>query len=152
MTRVLCFEKSHKQTSRFRDFTLTRVVRVSHVENIVTVYVMVKGLFDQVLWFVSRQLRHPVNARRRQELFYLFFFATDSKRNVYFSFGGQVLLQRSSAYLASRNMSFKSKLARNMNMFECNLISVIACGGNEWPTATKPTVAISPVNFLNTFR
>lgn len=34
-------------------------------------------------------------------------------------------------YLASRNMSFKSKLARNINIFECNLISVMACGGNE---------------------
>lgn len=46
-----------------------------------------------------------------------------------------------SVYLASKNMSFKSRLARNMNIFECNLISVIAWGGNEWPTATRPTVS-----------
>lgn len=41
-------------------------------------------------------------------------------------------------YLLSRNISFRSMLARNINIFWCNLISVIADGGNEWPTATRP--------------
>lgn len=42
-------------------------------------------------------------------------------------------------YLESRNMSFMSKLALNINMLLCSLISVTALGGRECPTATKPT-------------
>lgn len=42
-------------------------------------------------------------------------------------------------HLESRKMSFMSKLARNMNMLLCSLISVTALGGSEWPTATRPT-------------
>lgn len=34
-------------------------------------------------------------------------------------------------HLASRNINFKSKLARNINIFVCNLISVIELCGNE---------------------
>jgi hypothetical protein len=41
-------------------------------------------------------------------------------------------------YLASRNISLRSKLALNINILLYILISVIALGGNEWPTATSP--------------
>lgn len=46
----------------------------------------------------------------------------------------------SKSYRASRNMSFKSSDARNMNMLWCNLISVMELVGNEWPTANRPTL------------
>lgn len=42
------------------------------------------------------------------------------------------------SYLASKNISFMSKLALNINMLVCNLISVMALGGKECPTATRP--------------
>lgn len=41
-------------------------------------------------------------------------------------------------YLESTKMTLKSSVARNMNMFECILISVMADGGSEFPTATRP--------------
>lgn len=44
------------------------------------------------------------------------------------------------AYLESRNINFKSKLALNINMLLWSLISVIALGGKDWPTATSPTI------------
>lgn len=47
-------------------------------------------------------------------------------------------LHNSKTHLASRKISFMSMLARNINMFWCSLISVIAEGGSEWPTATRP--------------
>lgn len=44
------------------------------------------------------------------------------------------------AYLESRKISFKSKLALNINMLLWSLISVIALGGKDCPTATSPTI------------
>ncbi|TNN26074.1 hypothetical protein EYF80_063789 [Liparis tanakae] len=50
-----------------------------------------------------------------------------------------LLLYKKRAYRESRKMSFMSRLALNMNMLLCSLISVTALGGSEWPTATSPT-------------
>lgn len=41
-------------------------------------------------------------------------------------------------YRSSKNINFNSMLARNINIFKFNLISVIDDDGNEWPTATNP--------------
>ena len=41
----------------------------------------------------------------------------------------------------SKNISFKSKLALNINTLECILTSVIEEGGREFATPTKPTLA-----------
>lgn len=41
-------------------------------------------------------------------------------------------------HLASKKINLRSKLALNMNIFVCNLISVMALGGRECPTATSP--------------
>lgn len=54
-------------------------------------------------------------------------------------------------YLSSRNISFNSILARNMNIFWLSLISVTAEDGSEWPTATSPRfctqLCVSPYAF-----
>ena len=57
--------------------------------------------------------------------------------------GINVGLQPTYTYLASRKMSFRSRLARNVNILQCSLISVMALGGRECPTATKPTGTFS---------
>lgn len=51
----------------------------------------------------------------------------------------QTLKKQVQTHLASRKMSLRSSEALNMNILECILISVMAEGGSECPTATRPT-------------
>lgn len=47
---------------------LTEVVRISQVEDVAAVHVMVQGLLDQVLWLVPSQLGHPGEGQWLREL------------------------------------------------------------------------------------
>lgn len=101
----------------------------SQVEGVTAVYVMVKGLLDQILGFVAGELSHPARTEEPASV----------GRGGSGGGGEESIWKQPQHYLESRKMSFMSRLARNMNMLLCSLISVTALGGSEWPTATKPT-------------
>jgi len=102
------------------------------VHDITAVDVVVKGFLDQVLRLEPRQLRHPETKTEKIS----FIAYTQNGFYNFFKFPFNIAIL---TYLASRKMSFRSRLALNINMFECILISVMALGGKECPTATRPT-------------
>lgn len=98
---------------------LTNLVGIAYTFHVATVNVMVQRFLDQILWFISGQRKHSglvVHKLCKEEH----------------------LKESLHTYLASKKINFKSRLDRNMNMFWYILISVMALGGSEWPTATRP--------------
>lgn len=98
------------------------------MEHVTGVNVMVQSLLYQVLGFESCELRHSGST------------AQESEKTMSECDESCVASSLSTSDLVSKKMSFKSRLARNMNMLLKSLISVMPLGGREWPTATRPTV------------
>lgn len=96
---------------------LTEVVCTAEVEDVTAVDVVVQGFLYQVLGLVTCELGYPGEKLKPMQPFL--------ENNVKF------LPYLSTNYLESRKMSFMSRLARNMNMLLCSLISVTALGGRE---------------------
>ena len=141
------------------------MVGAAQVEGVAAVNVVVQSLLNQVLRFVPCQLRHSAESNPRDErgLRDCPHPEQPPQSRAHPQFSGppqsphpQNGSRRSSrrlswaalplggtlgltTHLESRKMSFMSRLARNMNMLLCSLISVTALGGSEWPTATRPT-------------
>lgn len=92
------------------------MVCTAEVEDVTAVDVVVQGFLDQILGLVPCELRYPGDKLKRVQP-----SAFVENNNP----------PKSTNYLESRKMSFMSRLARNMNMLLCSLISVTALGGRE---------------------
>lgn len=107
---------------------LTQMVGAAQVEGVAAMDVVVEGLLNEVLRLIPSQLSYPAKER-----------TPDAVSGLGLGAPGPERLLSVPTHLESKKISFMSRLARNMNILLCSLISVTALGGSEWPTATNPT-------------
>lgn len=48
------------------ELKLTNLVCISHLKNIGSMYILIQCLFNQILWLISRKLRHSTNKKKEK--------------------------------------------------------------------------------------
>ena len=96
--------------------------------------VLIEGLLDQVLWLEASEGGHPL--------------VEEDQLQIQRCSGGQFFL-RTSSRQNRQNHHIDEKFKTNLNIktLLCILISVMEEGGNEWATATKPTLGSDVLQF-----
>lgn len=97
--------------------------------NIIRVYILINALINQFSWIVLGQLDSAIYKKKREK---------KSMKIEFFHFFSLLFVDLCDNYRSSEYNTFRSILARYMNILSVILISVALGDGNEWPIPTNP--------------